>query len=195
MDPRQLSYELRRETTPDLTRRRWIIGLSLVGVAMAKMVSIYQTGIIKRLPDPPLPLIDSNKVDASTYAYKRMTAPDGLLMLVTYATTAALAGAGGKERARDQPWLPLGMGAKLIYDTVQVVRLTQEEWQENHALCFYCQLASLATFASLALAIPEVTQAAQTLLGQGEPQQRLGPRPRPEPIRVTSPKPTVPVIA
>jgi hypothetical protein len=29
MNPRQLSHELREDVTPDLTRRRWIVGLSL----------------------------------------------------------------------------------------------------------------------------------------------------------------------
>ncbi|MFN8492778.1 MAG: vitamin K epoxide reductase family protein [Caldilineaceae bacterium] len=167
MNPSQLSYELRKAVTPHLTRRRWIIGLSFFGAAMAQLVALYQTGIIKRLPDPPLPLIDSNKVDASTYAYKRRDTPDGLMMLSTYATTALLAGAGGKDRVQQKPWLPLAMGAKLLYDTVQVVRLGGEEWAENKALCFYCQTASLATLASLLLAIPEVTQAAQKLWSSG----------------------------
>jgi uncharacterized membrane protein len=171
MDPRQLSHELRKEVTPHLTRRRWIIGLSIFGSAMAKMVALYQTGIIEQMPDPPLPLINSNKVDASTYAYKRYDTPDGLMMLVTYASTAALAGAGGKDRAQQQPWLPLAMGAKLLYDTTQVVNLGREEWQENKALCFYCQSASLATIVSLALAVPEVIQAAQALLGREHQEQ------------------------
>lgn len=52
MNPRQLSQELRLGTSADLNRRRWIIGLSTVGAVMAQLVSLYQTGIIRHLPDP-----------------------------------------------------------------------------------------------------------------------------------------------
>jgi hypothetical protein len=65
-----------------------VVGLSLVGAAMAQAVTLYRTGIIRRLPDPPLPGIDSNRVDASDYAYKRMQTPDGLITLSNYAATA-----------------------------------------------------------------------------------------------------------
>lgn len=54
MNPRQLSHELREEVTPDLTKRRWTVGLSIVGVAMDAAFALYQTGIVKKLPDPPL---------------------------------------------------------------------------------------------------------------------------------------------
>src|SRR5947209_5546245 len=105
MTPGQLSRELREGDTSDLTRRRWIIGLSVVGSAMGQIVSLYQTGILRRLPDPPLPIFDASRVDASDYAYRRFQTPDGLMMLVSYAFTALLAGAGGKSRARNNPVL------------------------------------------------------------------------------------------
>jgi len=176
MNPTQLSRELRKGQSPDLTRRRWIIGLSIFGSAMGQLVALYQTGIIPRLPDPPLPLIDSNKVDASDYAYKRFNTPDGLMMIATYAVTACLAGAGGKDRAQEQPLLPLAMGAKVLYDVMTTVRLGQEEWQENKAFCIYCQAATVATVASAALAIPEVMHAIDNLRGQGDSQTRSQPQ-------------------
>lgn len=183
MNPTQLSYELRKGQSPDLTRRRWIIGLSIFGSAMGQLVALYQTGIIPRLPDPPLPLIDSNRVDASDYAYKRFNTPDGLMMIATYAVTASLAGAGGKDRAQEQPLLPLAMGAKLLYDVITTVRLGQEEWQENKAFCIYCQAATVATVASALLAIPEVMHAIDNL--RGEPQKHSQPRAQPQPWHPT----------
>ena len=112
MDPRQLSRELRQGQTADLTRRRWIIGLSLLGTAMVQVVSLYQIGIIKHLPDPPLSFFNSDKVDASDYAYRRFRTPDALMMVSNYGVTAWLAGAGGKDRARETPMLPIAMGLK-----------------------------------------------------------------------------------
>jgi hypothetical protein len=44
MEPQQLSRELREGNSPDLIRRRWIIGLSMLGVTMGQIVSLYQTG-------------------------------------------------------------------------------------------------------------------------------------------------------
>ena len=144
MNPTQLSEELRHGHSADLTRRRWIIGLSILGVAAGQIVSLYQTGIIKHLPDPPVDLFDSDKVDASDYAYKRLDTPDALPMMVTYGLTACLAGAGGLNRAFQQPALPVAMGVKTLFDTLTTVKLSQEEWQENKALCFYCQVAAVA---------------------------------------------------
>jgi hypothetical protein len=165
MTPSQLSRELRGGTSGDLRRRRWIVGLSLVGSAMAKAVSLYQIGILRRLPDPPLRRADSSRVDASDYAYRRFQTPDGFLMLVSYGVTACLAAAGGEARARDLPAAPLAMGAKLVTDVVVAVELAREEWQENRAFCTYCQIATLCSFASLALALPELGRALGGLRG------------------------------
>lgn len=163
LPPSQLSHELREETSPDLARRRWVIGLSIAGTVAAQLVALYQTGILKRLPDPPVGPFDSEKVDASDYAYQRLQTPDGFLMLGTYAVTGALAAAGGKERATEQPWLPIAAAAKVAYDVYTNLSLAREEWAENQALCAYCQTASLASLASLALVLPEAARAARHL--------------------------------
>ncbi|UYZ63858.1 vitamin K epoxide reductase family protein [Hymenobacter weizhouensis] len=166
MDPTQLSLELRHGQNADLKRRRWIIGLSMLGVAAGQIVSLYQTGIIKHLPDPPLDIFNSDKVDASDYGYKRLDTPDALPMIVTYGITASLAGAGGMNRAAQQPLLPVAMGVKTLFDTLTTIKLGQEEWAENKALCFYCQVASVASIASLALAVPEALKGLRKLMGK-----------------------------
>lgn len=174
MDPSQLSRELREGASPDLGRRRWIIGLSMVGAAMGAVVSLYQTGVIKHLPDPPVGPFDSDRVDASNYAYKRLNSPDGPAMLVSYGITAWLAAAGGMERAQHLPLLPVAMGLKILGDLAVAVELGREEWAENQALCAYCQLATLASLASVAIAAPEVVRAARALLGQPVAQPTRG---------------------
>jgi uncharacterized membrane protein len=166
MKPEQLSLELRKGSTSDLQRRRWIISLSVFGAAMGQIVSLYQTGILKHLPDPPLSVFDSDKVDASNYAYTRLNAPDGPAMLVTYGVTAWLASAGGQNRATQNPWLPLAMGTKLVVDVATNLQLAREEWAENKKLCAYCQSASVASLASLVLAWPEVRSAIRSLRGR-----------------------------
>lgn len=161
--PRQLSRELRTGTGSDLKHRRQILSLSMVGVAAGAIVGLYQTGVLRHLPDLPLPRLDADRVDASAYAYKRLRMPDGLMMIVSYGITACLAGVGGKDRARRAPLLPLAMATKVLGDAVFAVKLGQEEWAENKALCWYCQSATLASLASAALALPEAVQAVRHL--------------------------------
>ena len=159
MKPSQLSRELREGDAPELNNRRLIVGLSLVGVGMAQIVSLYQIGIVKHLPDPPLDVFDSDKVDASDYAYKRLLTADGFLMLMSYATTAWLAGTGGEKRSQTHPLLSLLMGAKILLDLVSAAELAREEWNDNKKLCPYCQTATLASIGSLVLAWPEIKRA------------------------------------
>lgn len=159
MDPKQLSHELREGRSPDLTRRRWIIGLSALGALAGQIVALFQTGILRRLPDPPLEIFDSTKVDASEYAYKRLQTPDALMMTTDYAVTAWLAGAGGIDRARDIPALPIALAAKTLFGFAQTVRLEREEWQTNKALCSYCTTAMIASGIMAVLALPEAIKA------------------------------------
>ena len=85
MDPTRLGRELRTDPRADMRRRRAQVGLNLACAAIGGIVAAYQTGLIWRLPDPPVGPFDSERVDASDYAYKRLDTPDGLLMALTYA--------------------------------------------------------------------------------------------------------------
>ena len=167
MEPQQLSQELRKGKDPHMSRRRAIIGLSMLGGSMGQLVTLYQTGIISQLPDTPgQKIFDADRVDASNYAYSRFDSTDGTIMVLTYAITAWLAAAGGINRARTNPLLPIAMGIKILVDCVTNVELAREEWSENKAFCEYCQVATVSSFASLILAAPEIMTAIRTLLGQ-----------------------------
>lgn len=48
----KLSHELRMEMSPDLRRRRGIVGLSLPASATMGLVALYQTGVIRQRGDP-----------------------------------------------------------------------------------------------------------------------------------------------
>ena len=116
MPPRALSQDLRLHAGPDMRRRRWLVGLSLFGMAIGQVITLYRTGTIRHLPDPPLDLFDSERVNASDYAYKRLQIPDAMLMIGTYAATAALAAAGGRDRAERMPLLPVALAAKTLFN-------------------------------------------------------------------------------
>lgn len=166
MEPKQLSEELRQGKNPDMSRRRAIIGLSMLGGSMGQIVTLYQTGVVSHLPSLPVPLFDADRVDASNYAYSRFNSPDGPIMVLNYALTAWLASAGGLDRAKRNPLLPIAMGIKILIDSGVSLELAREEWSENKAFCDYCQVATVCSVASLVLAIPEVLTAVRTLLGR-----------------------------
>lgn len=167
MTPSRLSRELRLGETDDLTRRRAVVALSNVGALAGIIVSLYQTGVIRHLPDLPAELWNADRVDASDYAYKRVQTPDALMMTVSYGVTAWLAGAGGKDRAEAHPWLPVALGVKVLNDAAFALRLGQEEWAENKALCWYCQSATLASLASVPLVLPEAIRGLKRIFGRG----------------------------
>ena len=136
-----------------------------VGTAIGAVVTLYQTGIVRRLPDIlPGKVFDAEKVDASDYAYKRMQMPDAPLMMMTYAGTAALAAAGGAERATRQPALPLALAGKALFDFATCLKLGQEEWSENRKLCSWCQVATAISAVTAALSLPEAIRAGRALL-------------------------------
>src|SRR3954462_11199923 len=55
MTPTQLSDELRHGTGNDLRRRRAVVGLALGSAAVMGLISLYQTGLVRTLPEPPVP--------------------------------------------------------------------------------------------------------------------------------------------
>ncbi len=166
MKPARLSRELREGNHPLLANRRKIVGLSITALGCMGLISLYQMGIIRHLPDPPLPGIDSDKVDASAEAYEHLQMGDAFIGMVSYAGTAALAAMGGRTRARKQPWIPLAMAAKAGFDAVQAARLTWDQYAKHRAACLWCLIASAATFAAAACTVPEAQIAVRRLRGE-----------------------------
>ena len=115
MRPEELSRQLREATGGFLEQRRKIAGLALAAAGSMGLISLYQTGVIKSLPDPPLSLFDSEKVNAE--AYSRLSMPDAPLGLGSYAATLGLAAMCGENRAEEKPWIPLALAAKTLAPT------------------------------------------------------------------------------
>ncbi|HEY2829601.1 MAG TPA: vitamin K epoxide reductase family protein [Thermoanaerobaculia bacterium] len=159
----QLSRELRTGTSRNLRRRRGIVGLSLVASASMGVIALYQTGVIRHLPEPPLPRLNADKVDASAEAYERFAVPDAILGLGSYAATMGLAAMGGKDRAREHPFIPLALAAKIAFDVANAARLSVDQWTQHRAFCFWCLIAAAATFAMAPLVIPEASEAIRQL--------------------------------
>lgn len=163
LPPATLSRQLRTERGGFLRMRRGIVASSLAAAGAMGVVSLFQTGLLRRLPDLPGRLFDAERVDASEEAYAWFSTPDGLLGLASYAGTAVLAAMGGRDRARRVPWVPLVLAGKAGLDAVQAANLSVDQWTKHRAFCVWCLAAAGASFATAALAVPEARAAWQIL--------------------------------
>ncbi len=163
----ELSRQLRGSGDGFLTQRRGIAALSLVAIGALGFISLYQMGLIKHLPEPRLPKLDSDRVDGSAEAYKRFATPDGVLGINSYALTMALAAMGGKDRARQAPWIPLALAGKVGFDLTQVSRMVRVQWRKYKAFSFWSLLSGAATLATAGLAFGEVREALREVLRRG----------------------------
>jgi hypothetical protein len=168
MQSRELSHELRHGSGRFLESRRCVVGLSLLAAGSMGLIALYQMGILKHLPEPRLPYLDADEVDAAPEACNRLglPVPDAALGFVSYGTTLALAAAGGRDRADERPWIPLALAAKVGIDAVQAAKLTWEQWAKHRAFCSWCLLAASATFAAVPLVIPEARAALRSISGR-----------------------------
>lgn len=165
MNPEELSRQLRQGSGKFLRNRRGVIGLSLGAIGSLGVVSLYQVGILDRVPEPPLSYLDADEVDAAPEAYEVLQMPDGVLGITSYALTAAFAAAGGEDRVSERPWIPLALAAKVAFDVAQAGKLTLEQWTEHRAFCLWC-LAAAASFATAPLVVPEARAALRQLLSE-----------------------------
>ncbi len=91
MNPKELGRQLRQSSGGFLRNRRGVIDLSLAAIGSLGVVSLYQIGILGHVPEPPLPYLDADEVDAAPEAYEVLEMPDGVLGIASYALTAARA--------------------------------------------------------------------------------------------------------
>jgi uncharacterized membrane protein len=154
-----VSNALRRGAGTHLDARRRVAALSLTAMGSMGAVAAYQFGLLGHLPEPPLPGLDSDTVDASGEAYQLLKTPDAALGLVGYAATLALAGMGGRHRARERPWIPLALAAKVALDAASGIYLGLEQATRHKRFCTWCLVAAGASVAMVPAAIPEARAA------------------------------------
>lgn len=139
--------QVRQAATPAAHYRRQIAALSAAGLIDFTIISLYQLGIIDKLPDLPGKLFDSNSVNASKDA-QVMGLPDGPVSLTLYAANILLAAGALKQKKRGNifDWLLAGLtigqaagGTYYLYNMATVQR----------KVCVYCVTGALINFATL----------------------------------------------
>lgn len=152
-DAQDLSLLWRVGETPSLRRRRHAAGTALASATVMAGLSLYQLGVVRRLPELPLPGFDARVVDVSAQAYQLLGSPDATLGVVSYAVTAALAGLGG---AQPPAGLSAVLAAKAAVDLGWAAKLTADQATKHRAACSWCLLASALTLATFVSAAAEL---------------------------------------
>lgn len=160
--PQELRRELQESESEGVKRRRKIIGLSLLGMAAMGAVALFQTGIVKHLPDPPIEGFDSDKVNSSETAYA-LGVPDGTLSLASLAANIPLAAFGGENRAAQLPLVPLAAAGKAIVEAAVASWYFYQMPTKEKAWCGYCITGALTNIAIASLTLPEAKQAWKSL--------------------------------
>src|SRR5919197_1929840 len=142
MDPTDLSQVLRETTDATMRRRRGVIVLSLAAAGSMGLIALYQAGVIRHIPEPPLPGLDADKVDASPEAFERLQVGDAFLGFVSYGLTMTLAAMGPPDRAERRPLIPLALAGKAAFDAAMAAKLTIDQWTKHKAFCFWCLVAA-----------------------------------------------------
>jgi uncharacterized membrane protein len=161
-----VSDALRREDSEHLSARRRVALLQMVSNAALSVVGLYQFGLARTVPEPPLPGLGADAVDASGEAYVLGHTPDSTLGIVSGGITLVLAGMGGPQRASEQPLIPLALFAKTLVDAVSGAYLTAEQLTKHKKVCSFCTVSAVALIASVPAAWPEARAALNTVRGR-----------------------------
>ncbi|HEX8286969.1 MAG TPA: vitamin K epoxide reductase family protein [Pyrinomonadaceae bacterium] len=161
-EPQKLRRELQESSESGLNLRRAVIGLSLLGISAMTAVSLFQTGIIKHLPDPPIDGFDSDKVNSSDTAYA-LGVPDGTLSLASLAANIPLAAFGGANRAEKQPLIPIAIAAKTTIEAAVAGWYFYQMPTKEKAWCGYCIVGAATNVGIAALALTEAKKAWKNL--------------------------------
>jgi uncharacterized membrane protein len=133
---------------PDLSRRRKIVARYAVATLSMGLASLYQTGMVRRVPELPFDRFDANRIEASAQGYQVLGVPDAVLAVFNNASTmllATLGGPGARPRA-----LRALLAAKVTVDSAYVAKLAVDQATQHKLLCTYCLVASAATWGALA---------------------------------------------
>ncbi len=101
-------------------------------------VTLYQTGALDRLPDPPFRVFDSERITMSRAAHP-LGIPDGVLGLASFGGTLALALLARRHRAAKKL-----LGAKLALDASAAAFNASRQVVSFGKLCSWCTGTAIA---------------------------------------------------
>lgn len=161
-DIQAIRRALREEQSPSLQRRRRIALLSALGLIDFAVISLYQIGVLRHLPDLPGRLFDSDQVNLSPKAFA-LGGPDGPLGALQYALLLVLASYGGAAHSGRPRWLSLALAATGLAGAGAGLDYLRDMVRQRRA-CPYCITGAGLNLAIAALSMREALEQ----MGRGE---------------------------
>jgi len=158
-----VSDALRRGSGPYLDGRRRTAALQLGAAATLGVVGLYQFGLLKSVPEPSLPWLGADAVDASGEAFDMLKTPDATLGIASAGVSLVLAGMGGAKRHEEQPWIPLVLLAKSLFDASGGLYLFAEQVTKHKKVCSWCTASAALLLATVPAVLPEARAAWKSL--------------------------------
>ena len=158
-----VSDALRRGAGDFLDRRRRMAWLQMLAAGTLGVVGLYQFGLVKSVPEPSLPGLDADRVDASGEAYAFLKTPDSALGITSAGVSLVLAGMGGANRHEEQPWIPLLLLGKSLVDAAGGLYLTAEQLTKHKRICSWCTASGALLVMTVPTALPEARAAWRAL--------------------------------
>ncbi len=140
---------------PALRRRRRVVGGTMLSTACMAVASLYQTGVLRRIPELPLRRFDANRVEASAQAYQVLRMPDAPLAVVSFGLTAALAAAAGGGAGRGVQAVRVALAAKALVDAAYSAKLMSDQVTKHGRLCSWCLTTTVGAAVALRPALEE----------------------------------------
>ncbi|CAA9484732.1 MAG: hypothetical protein AVDCRST_MAG13-1376 [uncultured Solirubrobacteraceae bacterium] len=140
---------------PELRRRRRVVGGTMLSTLCMGVASLYQTGVVRRVPELPLGPFDANRVEASAQAYQVLRMPDAPLAVVSFGLTAALAAAAGAGAGREVQVVRVALGAKALVDIAYSLKLMSDQVTKHGKLCSWCLTTTVGAAVAAGPALAE----------------------------------------
>jgi uncharacterized membrane protein len=155
---------LRTEHSQDIDRRRKVALLSAIGIADFSIISLLQSGVIRKLPDIPYPAVfDTNGINTSKTSFE-MGVPDATMSTVMHALEMVLATAGGSEKASRKPIFDVLLGGVVLGHALGAVRMTYDMFFKKKKICLYCLTGASLILSSAVIIAPSVLSSAKKML-------------------------------
>jgi hypothetical protein len=154
-----VSDALRRGDDRYLDDRRRTAVLQTAAAGTLAVVGLYQFGVLRSVPEPSLPGLGADRVDASGEAYQTLRTPDAALGITSAGVSLVLAGMGGAKRHEEQPWIPLVLLAKSLVDAAGGAYLFAEQMTKHKKVCSWCTVSAGLLMATVPAVLPEARAA------------------------------------
>ena len=139
--------KIRNDSSEATSYRRQLAALSALGLADFSLISLFQLGYIRHMPDFPGEVFDTEKVNSSKDAVL-LGMPDGVISLGSYAATMLLATAATRYKKPSRV-LDVAMGGIVLGQAAGGALYLYNMAFVQKKVCIYCVAGALINLASL----------------------------------------------